>query len=131
MIPLTIFWSYIKKYWQIALALAIFIIGSIVFKTRSDSLVEMLEAAQKRHDDELDAIKKAHEKELAEKEAALKKMQETLAAIELSYQEAQKELDDKKRKEIQQIIKETQDDPDELARRLQESTGFKIDVTSK
>ena len=123
---LSVVWSFVKKYWQIFVAILLFAVGFFFFNHRTDELAEALDAARKRHDDELKAIKEAHEKELARKEAALKKLQETIAAVELQYQQAQKELDDKKRKEITKIVEETYNDPEELARRLQESTGFKI-----
>lgn len=128
MLTLTIVWSYIKKYWQYAVAIGLFAVGFFLFNHRTDLLSEALDAARKRHDDELKEIKAAHEKELADKEVALKKVQDTLVLVEKHYQEAQKELDDKKRKEVRKIVEETKDDPQELARRLQESTGFKIDV---
>lgn len=125
---LAIFWAYVKKYWQLITAVILFGIGFFWFNSRSNSLADILEQNRKRHEEELDAIQKAHDKELKDKQIALEKMQETLAQIEKQYELAQKDLDAKKKKEIEQIIKDTQDDPEELARLLQESTGFKIDV---
>lgn len=123
-----IFWSYVKKYWQLFAALLLFVVGFFFFRSRISDLTDILDDNRKRHEQEIKEIEEAHRKELEAKEEALKKLQETLAQIEKHYEEAQKELDDKKRKEIEQIIKETQDDPEELARRLQESTGFRIVV---
>lgn len=123
---LLIFWSYVKKYWHYAVIVVLAVVGFFLFNTQRNTVAEALAEAQKRHDDELKAIREAMAAEEAKRAQNQKVLQETLIAVEKQYQDSQKQLDDKKRAEIKKIVEETHDDPEELARRLQESTGFKI-----
>lgn len=91
-----------------------------------DKLWNLLDNNNKRHADELAAVKKAYEDELAKKDASQKRLEEVLSKIEKQYQDSQKQLDVTKRAEIKQIIEETSNDPNLLAQKLSESTGFKI-----
>lgn len=129
MLTLSIVWVYVKKYWQIIAIIIAFIAGMLLFNVKNgDSIAKLLEESKKRHNDEVEAIKKAYEDELANKEQAYKKLQEVLSIIEQQYSFAQKKLDDKKKEEIKKIIEDTKNDPAELAKRLQESTGFEIQL---
>lgn len=123
---LLVFWSYVKKYWQYAAIVVFAVLGFLVFNKQRTSVAEALADAQKRHDDEVKAIREAQAAEEAKRAQNQKVLQETLVAVEKQYQDSQKQLDDKKRAEIKKIVEETHDDPEELARRLQESTGFTI-----
>jgi Tfp pilus assembly protein PilO len=78
------------------------------------------------HENELKKIKELHEKERLENAANLKKMQDTLNEVQRQYDIENKKLDDKKRKEIEVLIKEHGNDPDMLAKKLSEATGFDI-----
>jgi len=89
-------------------------------------LFDLLDNNRKRHDEEMSALKKAYEDELAKRDVAQKKLEQTLAQVEKQYEDSQKELDAEKRAEIKKIIQESHDDPNVLAQKLSESTGFKV-----
>jgi Tfp pilus assembly protein PilO len=128
-IPLLQAWAVIKKYWWVAAA----IIGFILFKRwmdQSSDLAKTLADIQKAHEEEIAKIKAADEERRAASEANLRKMQERLDAIEKQYEAAQRQLDATKKAEIQAILKEDHDDPDALAKKLSEATGFKVILPS-
>jgi len=128
MLTLQLVWENIKKYWQILVTAAVFIAGYFLFKSRTQTLTDVLNETKKRHDEEINAIKKGYEKQIDDDKVAYEKLQATLAQIEKRYTEAQLELDRAKRAEVIKIIQESKDDPNELAKRLHESTGFTIVV---
>lgn len=122
-----IFISYLKKYWQYFVVVLLVFIGYFIFNHKNNiSIKELIEKINNTHRSELDDIKNSYEKEIKEKEKNIKKLEETISIIEKKYNEAQKQLDEAKKQEIKKIIEETKGDPNELAKRLQESTGFKI-----
>ena len=114
-----------KKYWQIIVGFVAAIFLFILTRKTSDPR-EVLKKSNEAHNAELDAIKKASEAESAAKEVAIKKHEEAVAKVEKAFEDANKELTKKKRKEVDKIIKENKDDPDAITKKLSELTGFTI-----
>ena len=115
-----------KKYWQVGLLLAGVIIGAFIFKKTDDSFADRLKKIQDAHDEEMKKIEKAHVQEEREHEANVKKLQDTLDTIQKQYDDAKKDLDVSKKKQIENIVKKYHNDPDALAKQLSDVTGFTI-----
>ncbi|NBW58512.1 hypothetical protein EBR43_12220, partial [bacterium] len=64
--------------------------------------------------------------ERKEHDNADKKLKEGLEIVEKQYQEQKKELDEKKKQEVKNVLEKYKDDPTGLAKKLSEVTGFKI-----
>ena len=118
-------WAWCKKYWQILLGAAVPVIIYLLSRN-SDHLDEVLDRVRKDHEKELDIINSSHEQELKDRDEAVKRYQESLAEVERQHAEAQVELDSKKRKKIEKIIKENADNPEEITKRISELTGIEI-----
>lgn len=131
---LSIAWLFIKKYWSIFLAVAIFL-GAIVLRisaqARVDELNKQLEEIEKRHREDLEKINTAHNVETTEREKHIADLEATLKAIELRYAEEKKYLDESKRREVIELVQKYGDDTEELARRLSEATGIPISLETK
>jgi prefoldin subunit 5 len=69
------------------------------------------------HTNEIESIKRSHER-----------MNEALHEVEKRYAEAEKDLDEKTRKEILKTLKKNSDNPDHITQRISEITGFDIYV---
>lgn len=117
--------DFIKSYWQFFLVGIGAIIG-FVFLGKKDLDSNRIEKINQIHQDELKKIKELQEKERLENAANLKKLQDTLNEVQKQYDVENKKLDDKKRKEIEELIKEHGNNPDMLAKKLSEATGFVI-----
>lgn len=123
-------WAFAKKYWQIfALALGA-IIAAIVFREQSSSFVERLKDIQDAHDEEIKKIEAARAEERRQHEENEKKLRAALDAVQQQYDSAMKDLDDKKKKEIADLVKQYGDNPTELAKKLSAATGFSIILPS-
>lgn len=118
-------WSYCKRYWFVAVAIIGFVLFEMWRSNQSD-LAKTLADIQKSHDDELKKIQDAHDLEEQQHQQNEQQLQAQLALVEKQAEDAQKELDDTKRAEIKQIIKDTQGDPVALAQKLSDATGFQI-----
>lgn len=130
MTTLATIWAYIKKYWGIAAVVVGAILAFVVFKRQDVSFADQLKQIQDAHDAELKQIQAARDEEQKEHLANEKRLQDTLDAVQKQYDSAKKDLDDKKKKEIEDIVKQYGDDPGALAQKLSESTGFTIVLPS-
>lgn len=116
----------LKKNWQILLLVLGLIFSIFFFKKRDQNFAERLEKIQNDHKKELQKINEIREKERKQHQENESRLKETLALIQSKYDSSKKELDQKKKKQIQEIVKEYGSDPDELAIQLSNVTGFKI-----
>lgn len=119
-------WAYVKKYWGIAVLVIGALIAFFVFKHQDVSFADQLKKIQDAHDEELKQIQDARAEEQRQHAANEQKLQDTLAVVQKHYDEAQRDLDDKKKREIEQIVKDFGDDPLALAKKLSEATGMTV-----
>ena len=117
--------AWCKKYWQIILGFCSAIFLFVLTRKKPDPR-EVLEKSNEAHRKEVDALRKAHETEIAAREEALKKQEETMRDVEAAFKKAHQDLSTKKRKEIVKIIKANEGNPDAITEKLAELTGFKI-----
>ena len=127
MVALKKAWAWIKKHWQLFVGMAVPVVIYLVTR-RPPNLSKVLDRVRDDYDKEISAIERANDQERKDKEAAVKRYQEALTAIEKKYQEKNESLDQQKRAEVEKILKDHGDDPDEITRRLSELTGFEIYV---
>lgn len=121
----------LKKNWQILLLVFGFVFSIFLFRRRDQNFVERLEKIQDDHKKEIQKINEIREKERRQHEENESRLKETLALIQSKYDLSKKELDDKKKKQIQEIVEKHGSDPDELAAQLSNVTGFKIIPSEK
>ena len=90
---------------------------------------EVFNRVKDDYEKELSLIKNAHEEKDKAKEAASKRYQSTLSEVEKRYDDANQVLDSNKRKEVEEVLKNYSNDPDEITKRISELTGFDIYVS--
>lgn len=116
-----------KKYWQILVGAAIPVVIWLLTR-KSDNLDEVLQRIKEDHDKEIDIINESHVKEVELREKALKDHEERLKVIEEEHAKAEVELSNKKKKQIDKIVRENQESPEEITKRIAEITGLEIHV---
>ena len=119
-------WLYIKKYWQVISMICGGVAAFLLLRKEDKSFQDELKKLQNSHDEELKKIQLAHDEERRQHEENVKKLQETLANVQSQYDAAKKELDDEKKKEIEELVKNYGEDPEALSQKLSEVTGFQI-----
>lgn len=123
-------WLVVKKWWGLIVLVAATILGYFFFRRQEDSFADKFKKLQDSHDQEIKAIDDARIEEEKAHEANLKKMQDTLDAVQKQYDQQEKDLDAKKKAEIADLVKQYHDDPDTLAQKLSEATGFQVILPS-
>jgi len=119
-------WLFIKSHWPVVL-LAIGV-GTMYFINRAEAsrLMELLVSQRQTYKTEVDKIIKANQEEIRKRDEAIKRYQDTISQVESQYQTQKLELDATKRKEIERIIKDTGNNPADLASQLSTVTGFRV-----
>lgn len=123
MVALQVFWSYVKKYWFLALAVAGVVVGYILFKKSDVDLGKLIEGINDDHQKDLDSIKKKDQTIDDAKKQIAADEQKQLDELAKKYAELQKDLDAEQQAKADEIMKNTSGDPDELARQLAALTG--------
>lgn len=126
MIFLKTAWVYVKKYWQYALLIGLAIFAYFFFKKKTFDFAEQLQIIQDLHEEELRKITVAREEERLLRIENEEKLKDSLANITHQYEKAKQDLDEKKLKEIEEIVKKYSNNPEALAKKLSEAAGFTI-----
>jgi uncharacterized membrane-anchored protein YhcB (DUF1043 family) len=119
-------WAHIKKYWAYVVLVVGVIIGIAFFSRDRVNFADQLKKIQDNHDEEIKRIQEIREEELRQHLANERRLNDTLDVIKKQYDDAKKDLDDKKRKEIEGIVRQYASDPEGLATKLAEVTGFNV-----
>lgn len=123
-------WSFTSKNWRsITVALALVVLTFAAWKTYSSvnaNFSSQLAAYQRASDEEMLKVIAAQREERAQHEANIKQLQDTLTAVQQQYDEAKLALEAKKKAAVTQIVTKYADDPEGLAKKLSEVTGFKV-----
>jgi hypothetical protein len=119
--------AWCKKYWQILIGASIPIVIWVLTR-KSDNLDEVLKRVREDHEKEVDIINKAHDVEIELREKALSDHQERLKTIEEEHNKAEVDLSNRKKKQIDRIIRDNKDSPEEITRRIADLTGLEVHV---
>jgi Skp family chaperone for outer membrane proteins len=118
-------WLWMKSNGHIVFVVALAVIAAIVAR-KPPNLGKILSVKKDSYDAEIKAIQGAHEKELADRDKALKRYDSALKQIEDQHSEDAQKLDAKKKKKVRDLIVENADDPDAITQRIAELTGFTV-----
>lgn len=119
-------WVFVRTYWQyIVLAVAV-IFGYLLFRRQDFDFSRQLSEIQDRHQRELEEIRQAYDEESKRRAENEAKLAERLAVIQQQFDDAQKELDSTKKKQVEELVRQYGDQPDVLAQKLSALTGFTV-----
>ena len=117
--------AWLKSYWYVPLALVAVIISYFVFGRRDKAIGDVLKAATKNHDAQIKAIDKATEEKEERDHKVLNTYLTRKRKIEKDYRARGKELSTKKNKELKKLVEKHYDDPNGLAKELENAFGIK------
>ena len=116
-------WVYTKTYWYIPLALIYMGVVWLVFRTRSEVMGKVIDAATESHKEQIDVLNTTHAEEIKKREESLILYHTTVTDIEEKYAEENKELTSSKKKILKKIIERHHNDLDGLAKEISEKFG--------
>jgi len=119
-------WSLIRKFWQFIVGFLVAVIAIIIAAGKKDEgfkTLKRLRKDEKRLDEKVNDILDDVDERNNRIDIETKKR---IAEIEDKLKEKNEDLEQSKRAEIEKIVRETDGNPGELARRLSELTGLSV-----
>ena len=120
MIALKKIWAFFKAYWYIPVIL---IIG-LVLKSQNDRMLKIIDAQKESYEKQKAAIENAEKEKEVQKQKIEKEYNDTVASIEAVYKVQNKELEERKKKEIKNIVKKYYNNPEEISSRISKAFGL-------
>ena len=116
-------WVWLKHNWYVPAVIIYTLVLWLLFR-RKDAAFKVLETRNKSYKDQIDVINKSHEEELEKRNKVIEKYNDLITKIEEKYSADRQELDNKKRKEVKDLVEKYHDDPDALAKLIAEKYGL-------
>lgn len=113
-------WVWLKNYWYFPI---IFIMGILLLlsgKGTNSKAFKLLDNQKENYEKEIEAINKAKEQKDKRQKEIIEANQEKIKEIELQFDVKIEELESNKEQELKKTIKEFENNPDELAKRIAE-----------
>jgi hypothetical protein len=123
-------WVSIKTYWQLILLIAGGVVSYVMFRRQENLFTQNINNLLESHKEQIEKINVIREEERKQRAENERKLREALDTVQAQYDIAKKDLDNKKKKEIEDIVKQYGNDPVELAKQLSAVTGFSIIMPS-
>ena len=112
-------WAFLKTHWYIP----VIIIVGVVLKSKSTSLLKIIDTQKKSYEKQKEAIEGA-EKEKQEAKAQIdKEYEKATQKIEQEYAKMNKEISNRQKDIIQKTVKKFHSDPAALAKEISEKFG--------
>ena len=111
-------WSWIKHHWYFPVIIALVIIFSVSKGDSTKKLFDLMQVRRNQYKKEIDLLNKTADEKKRKVDEALQANKSALEQIEKDHDLKIKDLKVKKRKEIDQLIKSHEEDPEELAKEI-------------
>ena len=118
-------WVMLKNYWYVPAFLIYTLVMWIVFRKDNNKLVKIFDIADKKYKEEIEILNKIHKEEVEKRNKLIEEHQATLRGIEEEYDIKVEDLESKKKKELDKIIRENKDNPENLAEEMSKLFGVK------
>ena len=120
MIALKKIWVFLKTHWYIPIIL----IAGLVLKNQNNKMLKIVDAQKESYEKQKAAIENAEKEKEVQKQKIEKEYNDTVASIEAVYKVQNKELEERKKKEIKNIVKKYYNNPEEISSRISKSFGL-------
>jgi chemotaxis response regulator CheB len=117
---LKIIFSFLKTHWYIPVVV---IIG-LLAKSKSDSLLKIIDAQKETYEKEKMAIETAAEEKVKAKQKVQEEYEDAVTAIERVRESQNKKLEAKSKKEIKKIVKKHYNEPDKISKEISDLFGL-------
>lgn len=119
-------WLACKKNWGYFVAAFGVAVTFLLLRKEKTSLLDQMNVIRKSYEDQITRIESARKEEREKNAKALELLQKRLDEVQKQYEKAKIELDKKKKEEIKGLMEKYSNDPEALAKKLSEATGFKV-----
>jgi predicted nuclease with TOPRIM domain len=115
--------AFISKNWQ-GIGLVVMLVLFFVTKNDYASLKKSLDVMNTSYEEQIAALEALHLKELAAREEAINEFERELSDLTKKYDDAVDNLKKSKEEDIKEFVRDFTEQPEELAREIEEAFGF-------
>ena len=120
MIALKKMWVFLKTHWYIP----VIIVVGIVIKSKSDSLLKIIDAQKDSYDKQKAAIEEAEQKKQDAKQQIDKEYKTIISSLEKSHARNNQNLEEKKKKQIKKLVKKHYNSPKKMSLEISKTLGL-------
>jgi len=122
---LKIFWAWSKKNWKFITG---FLVATFIFllTRKKFDWEEYQKKTKEDYKKEIEIINNSHEKEISDRDKAIKEYMLSIKNIEIDHEKDIEDLDEQTKKRILKLLKDSKEDPESLTKKISDITGFKI-----
>ena len=102
-------WTWLKYNWKVPFIIAYTLILWLIFR-QSNKAKDILKTRVESYKSQIDAINKAHEEEVEKRNRIFNEYNKILEGLARKFEEEQKELDNKKKKEVKDLVEKYHND---------------------
>jgi F0F1-type ATP synthase membrane subunit b/b' len=126
MTNLTQIYGFVKQHKIYFIILICIIVFAFITMKQNLKYADLINEINTSHSQEISDLKKIQQDSDKKQQQNLEQLTKQLADIDQKYNDQITKLNQKTKSAADKIVKETENNPDELAKRLSESTGFTI-----
>lgn len=120
MIVLKKIWAFLKTHWYIP----VIIVAGIILKSKSDSLLKIIDAQKDSYEKQKAAIEDAESQKKISKQKINEEYNDALTAIENIHEIQGKKLENEKKKEIKKIVKKHYNNKEAITSEIKDLFGI-------
>jgi len=120
-------WLWIKTYWYLPAVLIYTIVLWVLFRRNGAAALEVLKVSKESYEAQIRTMEETHAREIETRDKALAQYEMIIAAIEEEYAANRETLSRDKRKKVKEYIDKYGEDPEELARIIEEKFGIQFE----
>ena len=124
MLQIKVFWEWVKTNWKLVCLSLWTVLVWFLSRRSSQAALDAMKANKISYESRIKSLKEQHALEIEKREKLNLKYEETIVKIEEKYKKKEQELTKKEKKQVKEIIKEANDDPDQVSKKIEELFGF-------
>jgi len=113
-------WAFLKTHWYIP----VIIVVGIVMKSKSDSLLKIIDAQKDSYDKQKAAIEEAVQKKQDAKQQIDKEYKTIISSLEKAHARNNQNLEEKKKKQIKKLVKKHYNSPKKMSLEISKTLGL-------
>ena len=114
-----------KEYWQIPFLVIWTVLVWVLTRRNTDAMVEVIAAKRDSYKKQVEVLKESHNNELLKRDDLIRQYEETMGKIELEFAKKSKQLSEKQKSDIKEVVAKSKGDHEKIKKRIEEE--FKIE----
>ena len=124
-------WLWLKTHWHVPVVVLYTLVLWVLFRRNATAALEVLTASRESYEAQIKVIEDAHTNEITRRDKALEQYELIIAALEKEYAANREALSNDKKKKVKEYINMFEDDPEGLAKIMEEKFGIKYEPTNE